>query len=83
MRPFNRTDQLIELYLHRFRVPILRILNEKDHEKCDNRRAGIDDELPCIAESEKRPHNGPEKDNGHCNDEGCRVTCGASCALGK
>ena len=45
---FAVADQFVQLHLDRRAVPILRILNEKDHEECDDRGAGIDDQLPGI-----------------------------------
>src|SRR5690349_1083299 len=48
-------DELIQLHLDRLRIAVLRVLDEEHHEKGDDRRSRIDDELPCIAEVKKRP----------------------------
>ena len=47
------------LTLYGFGIPILSILDEKYHEKGHNRRAGIDDQLPRVTETDigpVRPH---------------------------
>ncbi len=41
MRPLRHADKLIQFYLHRLSVTILRILNEKHHQKGHYRGAGI------------------------------------------
>ena len=63
---FHRNDQLGQLYLQRRGVAILRVLNEKDHQKRDDRRRSIDHELPSVAISKRGARGGPN------NDEGCR-----------
>ena len=34
--------------MSRFGIAVLRILNEKDHQKSNNRRAGINNKLPGV-----------------------------------
>src|SRR6266550_3820782 len=46
-----------------FGVTVLRVLNEKHHQKCNNRGAGIDDQLPSIGEVKSRTGEGPNHDN--------------------
>ena len=41
-------DQFIQIQVDRFCITVLRVLNQKDHEKRDNGGVGIDDELPSI-----------------------------------
>src|SRR5712691_7896620 len=41
-------DEFVELDLDRFRVAILRVLNQEHHQKRDDRSAGVDDQLPCV-----------------------------------
>ena len=45
---FQRPNYFVEFQMSCFGIAILRILNEKDHEESDNRRPGIDNELPGI-----------------------------------
>ena len=47
--------QLVEFHLHGSAVAILRILDEKYHQKGDNRCASINDELPRV----RKPNSGP------------------------
>src|SRR4051812_36350400 len=42
------SDQLVELHLDRRAIPVLRILDEKNHQEGHDRRAGIDDQLPSV-----------------------------------
>lgn len=41
----ERADQLIQFHLHRFTIPILGILDKKNHEKGDDGRACINYQL--------------------------------------
>jgi len=45
---FQRSNYFVELQMSCFGISILRILNEKDHEESNNRRPGINNELPGI-----------------------------------
>src|SRR6476620_7897979 len=40
--------QLVQLHLDRGAIPVLGILDQKHHQEGDDRRAGIDDQLPGI-----------------------------------
>jgi hypothetical protein len=48
----RRQDQFIDLQLHGRRIPVLGRLNQEDHQERDNGRAGVDNELPGVAEAE-------------------------------
>src|SRR3954469_615186 len=39
----READQLVELHLDRFRVAVLRVLDEEHHQERDDGRAGVDD----------------------------------------
>jgi hypothetical protein len=41
-------DKLVKLHLDRCAIPILRVLDQEDHEESDDRRAGVDHQLPCV-----------------------------------
>jgi len=45
---FQRSKYFVEFQMSRFGIAVLRILNEKDHQKSNNCRSGINDELPGI-----------------------------------
>ena len=46
-----------------FCIAVLRVLNEKHHQKCDDGRAGINDELPGIGKMKHRAGYSPDNDN--------------------
>jgi hypothetical protein len=48
--------------MYRQRIPILAILNEKDHQKRDNRGPGVDDQLPGFGKANERTAYGPDND---------------------
>src|SRR3954451_5358013 len=50
----GREDQLVELELDGPRLPVLGVLNEKHDQERDDRRAGVDHELPGVRESDRR-----------------------------
>jgi hypothetical protein len=52
-------NQLIEFQLESERVAGLGVLNEENHQKCNDGRSGVDYELPRIAEVEYWPCKGP------------------------
>ena len=52
MRAFGCANEFIEFHLDCFSVSILCVLNQKDHQECDDRGAGVDDQLPGVTEVE-------------------------------
>src|SRR4051794_18303666 len=48
--PCRRPQQLVQLDLNRLGIPVLSGLDEEYHQEGDDRRTGIDDELPGITE---------------------------------
>ncbi len=52
---FQRSNYFVEFQMSRFRIAVLRILNEKDHQESDNCRSGINNELPGIRIMKRRP----------------------------
>lgn len=49
---FCHVDKFVELDLKRFGISVLGVLNEEHHEKRDDGRARVDDQLPSVAELE-------------------------------
>jgi len=45
---FQRSNYFVEFQMSRFSIAVLRILNQKDHQKSNNCRPGIDNQLPRI-----------------------------------
>ena len=74
MRVSCRTDQFIEFQLQRFAVAVLRVLNQEHHEKSYDGRAGVDDELPGVADTEKRARRSPDNDHSGGDDERPRMS---------
>ena len=69
-RALESANELVELDVNRDRVPVLRVLDQEHHEKGDDRRAGIDDELPRIGKVEDGSGDGPPEDDQNREDEG-------------
>src|SRR5690242_15653052 len=65
-------NQFVELHLHGCAVAVLRILDEKDHVKGDDRGAGVDDKLPGIRKAEERSGHAPDDNDrgGHRKSRG-------------
>jgi len=63
---FHRNDELGQLGLQRHGVAVLGILDEKNHQECDDRRSSVDHELPSVAVAKGWTGDGPNK------DEACR-----------
>jgi len=78
----SRADQFVKFDLNRSAVPVLRILNQEHHEKGNDGRAGVDDELPRIRESEKGASKGPDHYDGRGEDKGRRLASADSNGVG-
>jgi hypothetical protein len=63
-------NQLVELDLYRQRVLVLRALDQEHHEKRDDRRSGVDDELPGVGEMKERAAYEPHTDDEEREAEG-------------
>ena len=59
----------VELEMDRSRLAILSILDQKDHQESNNRRTGVDNELPVFRVTAKWSHNGPDDDGRRCEQE--------------
>ena len=53
-------------------VAVLGVLDQEHHQEGDDRRAGVDDELPGVGEAEDRPADRPDDDDRAAEDEGDR-----------
>jgi len=60
---FQRADQLVQFEMHCFGVAVLCVLNQKHHQKRNDCRGGVDDQLPGVREMKRRPGNDPDQDN--------------------
>jgi len=59
----QRADQLVQFQMHRLGVAILCVLDDEHHEKGNDRRSRVDDQLPCVREAEHQAADGP------CDDD--------------
>jgi hypothetical protein len=76
-------DQLVELDLHRGAIPVLSVLDEKDHQEGHDGRTGVDHQLPTIAEAEDRAGDSPDHNDRNRHPEGAGMPCGSSGPLGE
>src|SRR5204862_517438 len=53
-------DQLVKLQLDGLRVAPLRVLDQKDHDQCDDRGSCVDDQLPGVRPAVKRTRDKPQ-----------------------
>jgi hypothetical protein len=74
-------DRLVELDLHRGAIPVLSVLDEKDHQEGHDGRTGVDHQLPAIAETEDRAGDGPDRNDSNRYPKGAGMPCGSSCPL--
>lgn len=70
---FLRRQQLIELQLNCQRLFVLRALDQKDHQKRDNRRGGVDHQLPGLGVANKGTGECPDDDRNYSNQKGPRA----------
>src|ERR1019366_4939565 len=59
----GRANELVELQVNGARVTVLRVLNHEHHQERDDGGAGIDHELPRIAEVKQRSGERPYRDD--------------------
>jgi len=83
VRAAHRANQFVEFELHGVAIAVLGILYQEHHQECDDRRAGVDDQLPGVAELEYRAHDAPDDDDGGGDDESSRVARGSRGPLGE
>jgi len=62
-RVFDRTNQFVQFEMHCFSVTVLRVLNQKYHQKRDDGRGGVNDELPGVGKMKDRSRQEPNKDH--------------------
>ena len=62
-------DKLVQFQVNGSGIAVLRVLDEKYHQKGDNRRASIDDQLPGVGKVEDGAGSGPDQDDTDCRDK--------------
>src|SRR5437763_11980846 len=68
-RAFHAFEQLVKFDLNGRVLTVLRVLNQKDHQKSDDGCAGIDDELPSVRKMEDGTSRGPDADDEDRHDK--------------
>src|ERR1700685_4361910 len=63
-------DQLVQLQMNRSVVTVLRILDQEDHQKCDDRCTGINNQLPRIRVVEDGSGDSPSHDDADGSGKG-------------
>src|SRR5882762_628138 len=68
--------------MHRFGIAVLRVLNQKYHEECDDGRCRVDDELPRVGKVKGWAGHDPDQDGKHGRSKSpgaakhdCRTVC--------
>jgi len=69
--------------VHRLRIAVLRVLNEKHHQKSNDGGARIDNELPGIGKMKDRTGAGPDNDNENRDRERPGTPENVGCLSGK
>lgn len=59
MGALHRANQLVQPELHGLAVAVPGVLDQKDHEKGHDRGAGVDHQLPGVAEAKEGADDGP------------------------
>ncbi len=64
------TDEFVDLDLQRLGIAVLRILDDEDHQKGDDRRRRVDGKLPHVRKTEEWPAQRPGDDKQECDRKG-------------
>ena len=67
-------DQLVELGLKGGVVAVLGVLDQEHHQEGDDRRAGVDHQLPGVGVVEERARDGPDEHDKAAEQEGRRAS---------
>ena len=83
VRTLGDANQFIQFDLNCCGVSILRVLNQEDNQERDDGGAGIDHELPSIAEPKYWTCDDPDSDDRYGEGEGSRTPAEMSGRLGE
>ena len=67
-------DYLIKFEMHRFGVTVLRVLNQEDHQKRNDRRCRVNYQLPRIGKMKSGASYEPDKNDKHGSSKRPRAT---------
>ena len=74
MRAESGANEFIQLDLDCRRVAVLGVLDQEHHQKGNDRRCRVDDQLPRVAEVEERPRDDPHRNRPDRHNEHERMT---------
>jgi len=61
-RRFDCANEFVQFQMNCFRITVLRVLNQKDHQKRNDGRSRVNDELPSVGKMKSRSGNEPDAD---------------------
>ncbi len=64
-RVFDRANEFVQFQMDRFCIAVLRVLNQKHHQKRNDGRGRVNDELPCVGKMKGRSGNEPDNNDKH------------------
>ena len=62
-RVFDRANEFVQFQMNSFGIAVLRILNQKHHQKRNDGRGRVNDELPCVGKMKSGSGNKPDTNN--------------------
>ncbi len=64
-RVFDRANEFVQFQMDRFCIAVLRVLNQKNHEKGDDCGGRVNDQLPGVGKMKSGASDEPEEDDKH------------------
>ena len=74
LRRFRSANQFVELHVDDVVIPVLGVLDQENHQKCDDGGRRVDDKLPGIIVVNPGPRGRPNGNQHHGDQEGARLT---------
>ena len=68
-RVFDRANEFVQFQMNCFCVAVLRVLNQKDHEKGDDCGSRVNDQLPSVGEMKSGASKEPDEDDKHSSSK--------------
>ena len=64
-RVFDRANEFVQFQMNCFGIAVLCVLNQKHHQKRNDGRGRVNDELPCVGKMKGGSSNEPDSNNEH------------------
>lgn len=74
LRRFRSANEFVELNVDDVVIPVLGVLNQKNHQECDDGGRGVHDKLPGIVVVKPGPRCSPHGNQHHGDQKGARLT---------